>query len=147
MPYENIKTPWGLSDGGVQVAPGLVFYNTPGHGGLHVSGANLKSVPPACQRYARKWSGSASWYEEDIAITLTAVIWPDIARKLFAPRYHYMTDEEIRTELLASMHQSAEFYAKNARPGEPSLMACVTELRELFSQQVLFHALELQGED
>ncbi|KKL56124.1 hypothetical protein LCGC14_2248510 [marine sediment metagenome] len=72
-----MRTPWGESDSVEVIAPGIAFYGTPSHGGFHIASNLLGRIRPIWQAYARKWSGSAQWYEEDCAAALVVIEFPE----------------------------------------------------------------------
>jgi hypothetical protein len=62
-------TPWGMSDYQKTLAPGIISYSTPGHGGIHVEEKlNLKVHP--------KLRNSEGWYEEDCEWAKVAFTFP-----------------------------------------------------------------------
>ncbi len=64
------STPWGPSQGSNQIARGIMFYYTAGHGGVHLSPTRNIQVP----EYMRNADG---WYEEDCEWSLAAVVFMD----------------------------------------------------------------------
>lgn len=52
------KTPWGISDYTTKIAPGIISYSTPSHGGIHLSPTRLKEMPEVLRL-------ESGWYEED----------------------------------------------------------------------------------
>lgn len=71
-------TPWGYADYVNELSKDVVFYGTPSHGGFYVSPAALHYIPKEWQAYARKWSGSPHWYEEDCAWCAVALSFPEL---------------------------------------------------------------------
>jgi hypothetical protein len=62
-------TPWGMSDGQKTLAPGIISYSTPGHGGIHVEDKlNLK--------IHTKFRNADGWYEEDCEWAKVAFTFP-----------------------------------------------------------------------
>jgi hypothetical protein len=60
------KTPWGPAQNAYQLARGVIWYSTAGHGGLAVATGVARSLlTPAALMEGEKW-GSYFWYEEDI---------------------------------------------------------------------------------
>ena len=79
MKAPNRATPWGMSDNAEEVAPGIVFYWTPSHGGFYLDPAQLAYVLPDGRAFAAKWShgwGDA-WFEEDCAWAFVAEAFPE----------------------------------------------------------------------
>lgn len=71
------STPWGESEHAVEVAPGIVFHETASHGGYYVDAERLHKIPLRHQAYAKRWSGSRSWYEEDCAWAAVCLAYPE----------------------------------------------------------------------
>lgn len=79
---EGSRTPWGKADYvRMRTCPttGVVIYtvSTPGHGGAYVQTADLHHIPEREQEYARRFSGSVNWYEEDVAYQSVILAFPD----------------------------------------------------------------------
>ena len=72
------RTPWGKCDNVIEYPNGIVFCSTPSHGGYHVPASLHKRIPEAYRTYAKSWSGSASWYEEDVAAMAVHIHFPEI---------------------------------------------------------------------
>ena len=62
-------TPWGASDYQERIAPGIIFYGTPSHGGYHLS-PTLQARMPECLRI------ESGWYEEDCDWARVPVAFP-----------------------------------------------------------------------
>ncbi len=66
------STPWGMSDRSEKIAPGIVWYSTPSHGGYHLSPGRQQEMPRELTE-----SGSSrraeGWYEEDCDWCLVVV--------------------------------------------------------------------------
>lgn len=87
-------TPWGKADFVKQISDGtvtIIDVSTPGHGGYFVPKKHLGAVPAAHQQYAKAWSQSPQWYEEDIAWTCVVAAFP----QLFTPAYVASAHETI----------------------------------------------------
>lgn len=87
-------TPWGVADGAVEYAPGIVFFETPSHGGLWLSKARLAEMP-ARLRAVKPFCGVDGWYEEDCDWAIVALAFPD----LFEPE-HLEIAKRTRPELV-----------------------------------------------
>lgn len=75
-------TPWGTSQDQYNLAPGLIWYNTPGHGGLYVSKALAdKELSANAREMAIKYKG-AYWYEEDCQYAIPLYEKPEWAKLL-----------------------------------------------------------------
>jgi hypothetical protein len=71
------QTPWGKADSITKLADGIYAVSTPSHGGLWISQDRLADMPEASVEFARKWSGSEQWWEEDCAWAFVAVVHPE----------------------------------------------------------------------
>jgi hypothetical protein len=61
------KTPWGLAQDAWEIARGVTWYSTAGHGGLKVAaGVARAMLTDAARKLGLNWGGSY-WYEEDVA--------------------------------------------------------------------------------
>lgn len=61
--HQSIATPWGMSDYSKQWAPGIVFYGTPSHGGIHLDPERFAQLT---KKFSfREFNGNTAWYEED----------------------------------------------------------------------------------
>jgi hypothetical protein len=71
------KTPWGRADTAYFLAPGVVWYSTPGHGGLGIGAQAAKKLLSAKARFlSESWSG-AYWFEEDCGWALAFIEHPE----------------------------------------------------------------------
>lgn len=73
----NYSTPWGLSDSQTIVAPGIVFYSTPSHGGYGLSPERNAEVLAKFPGFV-PFCGHAGWYEEDCDWAAVALTFPDL---------------------------------------------------------------------
>ena len=64
------RTPWGNSDHKEKVAPGIIFYGTPSHGGYHLS-------PKRNARVAEPLRRADGWYEEDCDYARVVITFPE----------------------------------------------------------------------
>lgn len=78
MPRTGSSTPWGTADGVTPVGRGIEFVSTPSHGGYYVPDALLRFIPTARQAWAKRWSGSVNWYEEDCCWAAVAEAFPEL---------------------------------------------------------------------
>lgn len=62
---KRVSTPWGMADHVEEMGQGVLWVDTPSHGGIYVPDALLDRIPQEWRDRARKWSGSPNWYEED----------------------------------------------------------------------------------
>lgn len=63
-------TPWGKADHQHELADGIVFYGTPGHGGFKIA-PELNAQIPAPFRI------ESGWYEEDVEWAIPAFVFPE----------------------------------------------------------------------
>jgi len=54
------QTPWGMADFATELAPGIISYQTPSHGGIWLSKERRKSI-----HYKNNFGGTPEWWEED----------------------------------------------------------------------------------
>jgi hypothetical protein len=71
-------TPWGYADYVEDVGMGIKWVNTPSHGGYYVPSKLLSRIDPAGRRYAKQWSRSENWYEEDVGWAWVWVAFPEL---------------------------------------------------------------------
>lgn len=103
------STPWGTSDHSKVYAKGIIFYGTPGHGGLHLSKTRQAEMPAALRLDNGK--NGEGWYEEDC----------DWARVALAFPQHFSTQEAEGAEstLRSYFPESWEaHYGRELKPGE-----------------------------
>lgn len=93
----TISTPWGPAQDAELIAEGIIRYDTPSHGGYHVSDERLAEMP-AVLRVVKPYAGRG-WYEEDEDWQIVALAWPE----LFAASsvYFALLNERNRTALYA----------------------------------------------
>lgn len=65
------STPWGASQGATIYADGVVFHDTAGHGGFHLSGERNTQVHPMLR-------SDGGWYEEDECWAIVAIHLPHL---------------------------------------------------------------------
>ncbi|MDH4275685.1 MAG: hypothetical protein OEW08_11640 [Gammaproteobacteria bacterium] len=70
----SIMTPWGWSQTIEQIADGIQFISTAGHGGIRLSVERNREMPD----YLRIQSG---WYEEDVDWARVAIAFPQYFKK------------------------------------------------------------------
>ena len=59
-----------------QIADGIVFRSTPGHGYIDITADRLAAMPEALKMKTRSYNGGLS-FEEDVEWTRVAVAFPD----------------------------------------------------------------------
>ncbi len=69
----TLHTPWGHADHYENLGQGVFQVSTPSHGGIFVPECMLHCIGDEGRAYAKKWSGSEQWYEEDCAWAYVAV--------------------------------------------------------------------------
>lgn len=70
---QSVPTPWGFADRKDEVAPGIVFYSTPSHGGFWLSDERMAEMPEYMAGETFGENGP-HWYEEDCDWALVAVV-------------------------------------------------------------------------
>ena len=68
------STPWGKADHSEKIARGIMWYNTPGHGGVHITDKRRAEMPEKF-RNEQTFAGG-NWYEEDCDWALVAYCFP-----------------------------------------------------------------------
>lgn len=120
-----MRTPWGESDNmHVTSVPGVIFYETPSHGGFYVPSKLLGKIPKVMQAYAARWSGSFNWYEEDVAALIVVHTWPQIARDLkfsFGGASDY-DDDAIREECREGLKHYIDVTTLIEQAAQPALL-------------------------
>lgn len=77
-------TPWGVADSAYKLMPGLIWYGTPGHGGLFVSKPLAdKNLSANAKKHAIKYGGGY-WYEEDCGYAIPMYEHPEWSKLLAA---------------------------------------------------------------
>ena len=72
-------TPWGVADTRTTVAPGIVCYTTPSHGGYHVDAAQVAAMPEALRACGLSDGvGGGRWYEEDCDWSAVCLAFPHL---------------------------------------------------------------------
>jgi hypothetical protein len=75
----RLITPWGFADAAEEIAPGIVCYSTPSHGGYHLSPDRLASVRAYASKRSHGWGDA--WYEEDCAAAIVVITFPQFFSK------------------------------------------------------------------
>jgi hypothetical protein len=65
------STPWGASQGATVYADGVVFHDTAGHGGIHLSAERNGQIHPMLR-------ADGGWYEEDECWAIVAIHFPHL---------------------------------------------------------------------
>lgn len=76
MAFSNVVTPWGIADDAREIAPGLTFYTTPGHGGFLISETLFRTLPMEVQGTSTFAGGR--WYEEDCDAAIIVAFLPHL---------------------------------------------------------------------
>lgn len=74
----NIDTPWGRAQTCEILSNTVSRYCTSSHGGYHVADVSLALIKPEWRAYAKRWSGSENWFEEDCAWAFVAFTFPSL---------------------------------------------------------------------
>ena len=69
-----IETPWGHPDRSKEIAPGIVRYDTPSHGGYYVSPERVMTMPKPLREFEP--FAAPNWYEEDCDWAIVALAFP-----------------------------------------------------------------------
>lgn len=72
----HVSTPWGIADAEEQIAPGIMFYETPSHGGYFLDMIANAKVPLSWQEASFNRQGLRGWYEEDCDSVLVVLTFP-----------------------------------------------------------------------
>jgi hypothetical protein len=72
-----MNTPWGISDGQQTLAPGIVSYSTPSHGGIWLSAERQAQLPKGIDNFVH----DLRWWEEDCDWTVPYILFADDIRK------------------------------------------------------------------
>jgi hypothetical protein len=70
----SVATPWGVADSSHVVAPGIIRYDTPSHGGYYVSPERVLTMPKPLREF--KPFAGPNWYEEDCDWAIVALAFP-----------------------------------------------------------------------
>jgi hypothetical protein len=68
------STPWGHPDTITEIAPGIIRYDTPSHGGYWLSDARIAAMPKPLRDF--KPFAGRNWYEEDCDWAIVALAFP-----------------------------------------------------------------------
>jgi len=72
------RTPWGDADSVTELGNGVLHVTTSSHGGIYVPRELLGRIPAEQRQWAKSWSGSEQWYEEDCCWAAVAVAFPEL---------------------------------------------------------------------
>jgi hypothetical protein len=96
----SVSTPWGQSDdAGETIAPGIVWYDTASHGGIHLSPERHAAVRKRFPGFTT-FGGNGPWYEEDCDWAVVVFTFPE----------HF--DRKTKYRAMKVAHISVEFGAK-----------------------------------
>jgi hypothetical protein len=101
---EPVWTPWGVADTVTEIAPGIISYSTPSHGGIWLSDARVASMPKPLRDFVPfggPQKGPGRWFEEDCDWSIVAVAFP----QFFKP-------EDIDAALKTLQHYKPKLYAE-----------------------------------
>ena len=76
QPKRNDLSPWGRIDSDNVIADGIVFVNTPSHGGMWISQSRRDAMPEPF-RSPETFAGG-NWFEEDCDATRVVLSFPDL---------------------------------------------------------------------
>ncbi len=78
-PQKGYETPWGKAQQVKEIAPGIVWCSTAGHGGYWISEKRRQEMPHP-YRSAKTFAGG-NWYEEDCDWCLVYLAFPEVFQK------------------------------------------------------------------
>lgn len=73
-------TPWGHPDSVTELAPGIVSYSTPSHGGIWLSPERVAEMPKPLREFVPfggPQAGPGRWFEEDCDWSVVAAAFPE----------------------------------------------------------------------
>lgn len=73
-----VSTPWGDADEVKELAPGIRWVSTPGHGGFLVSASAWAQMPARLASIGQRWGAGAA-FEEDAAWCAVLLAFPSLA--------------------------------------------------------------------
>jgi len=113
------NTPWGVPHSHQVMAPGIVFYSTASHGGVHLSNKRIGMLP-TCIKPEHNWLRDFRWWEEDCdAAVILLVFCEDLVKSghIERPQEIEWTFESMaayKPELLKALVDSGAIeYARN----------------------------------
>jgi len=71
------SSPWGIVQDEEVIAEGIIYVSTASHGGIWVARELLPRISEEMKDYAKYWSGSSQWFEEDCAAQCVVVSFPE----------------------------------------------------------------------
>jgi hypothetical protein len=78
MRGQAVHTPWGFAQSCTEYSNGIKFYETASHGGFFVPLELLERIPAEHRVYAKRWSGSEQFFEEDVAWAAIPCAFPEL---------------------------------------------------------------------
>ena len=79
---KGTSTPWGRADVSTKLTRGVVWYSTPGHGGMSVTVAWARAYLTLQAQYLAMFWGCKLWYEEDCKCSLVFYEHPELYKQL-----------------------------------------------------------------
>lgn len=86
------QTPWGEAEAETELAPGIVNYSTPSHGGIWLSPERQRQL-----QYRKNWLNDPAWWEEDCDWAVPFVFFAEDIR-----RWKSLTPERFADSLRAA---------------------------------------------
>ena len=93
------QTPWGKPDSIREIAPGIVRFDTPSHGGYWLSPERVAEMPKPLREF--KPFAGANWYEEDADWAIVCLAFPQ-----------HFPDDAIFAALTTVKHYKPELFAE-----------------------------------
>jgi hypothetical protein len=101
----RVDTPWGVADHIEEIAPGIVSYSTPSHGGYWLSPERIAEMPKPLREF-QPWAGPG-YYEEDCDWSIVCLAFPQ-----------YFPDDAIPHALKTLERYKPEVYEAFVRPAD-----------------------------
>lgn len=100
-----MNTPWGVSDHQETLAPGIISYGTPSHGGIWLSSERQAQLPKGTRGWPRgidNFLHDLRWWEEDCDWCVPYIIFKDDIEK-HGQAYHF-TENLNKAYITARQH-------------------------------------------
>ena len=98
-------TPWGIADSVTEIAPGIIRYDTPSHGGYWLSPERVAEMPKPLREFT-PWAGPG-WFEEDCDWAVVALAFPQ-----------FFPEDAIPAALKTLQRYKPEVYKAFVRPAD-----------------------------
>ena len=96
------NSPWGQIDNTQKTSvSGVMFVDTPSHGGYRVTAKRAKEMHPALFDLAIDYGSRYYWFEEDCDWVAVVITWPELGHSGLFPEL--LADSSIRANALKSL--------------------------------------------